>query len=81
MLLTSSPSSILQIVAQNDHADGVFFQVERQAGDAAGELDHFAGHDARQAVDAGNAVAHLQHAPDFADVDVRLVLLDFSLEN
>ncbi len=63
-----------QVVAENDHADGVLFQVERQADDAAGELDHLAGHDARQAVDAGDAVAHLQHAADLADVDLRLVL-------
>ena len=50
----------------------VLFQVEGQADDAAGELDHFAGHDAGQAVDAGDAVADFQHAADFADVDLRL---------
>ena len=81
MLLTSSPSSILQIVAEDDHADGVLFQVERQADDAAGELDHFAGHHARQAVDARDAVAHFEHATDFADVDLRLVVLNFRLDD
>ncbi len=50
----------------------VLFEVERQAADAAGELDHLAGHDARQAVDAGDAVADLEHAADLADVDLRL---------
>ena len=48
--------------------------------DAAGELDHFAGHDAREAVDAGDAVADFQHAADFADVDLRLELLNFLSE-
>src|SRR3712207_8799941 len=41
------------------------FEVEGQAEDAgARELDHLAGHDAGQAVDAGDAVTHLQHAAD-----------------
>ena len=66
-----------QVVAQDDHADRVLFEVEGQADDAAGELDHFAGHDARQAVDARNAVAHFQHATDFADVDLRLEVFQF----
>ena len=48
--------------------------------DAAGELDHFAGHHARQAVDAGDAVADFQHAADFADVDLRLVIAQFPAE-
>ena len=77
VLLTSSPSLILQVVAQNDHAHRVLFQVEGQADDAAGELDHFAGHDARQAVDARNAVAHFEHATDFADVDLGLEVFQF----
>ena len=49
--------------------------------DAAGELDHFAGHHARQAVDARNAVADFQHATDFADVDLGLVVLNFLLND
>ena len=39
-------------VAEDDHADRVLFQVEGQPVDAAGELDHLAGHHAGQAVDA-----------------------------
>ena len=69
-----------EVVAENDDADGVLFEVEGQAVDAAGKLDHFAGHDARQAVDARDAVAHLDHAADLADVDLRLVLLNFLLD-
>ncbi len=67
----------VQVIAENDHADGVLFQVERQADGPAGELDHLAGHHAGQAVDARNAVAHLQHATDLADVDLRLVVSQF----
>ncbi len=63
----------LQVVAEDDDADRVLFEVEGQADDAAWELDHFAGHHAGQAVDAGDAVAHFEHATDFADVDLRLV--------
>ena len=50
-----------QVVAEDDHAHRVLFEVEGQAEDAAGELDHLAGHHAGQAVDAGDAVAHLDH--------------------
>ena len=38
----------------------------------AGELDHFAGHDAGQAVDAGDAVADFEHAADFARFELRV---------
>ena len=48
--------------------------------DAVGELDHFAGHDAREAVDAGDAVADFEHAADFADVDLRPVTARFPPE-
>ena len=70
-----------QVVAEDDDADGVFFEVERQADRAVGELDHLLGHDAREAVDAGDAVADFEHAADFADVDLRRELLDFLLND
>ena len=71
----------LQVVAEDDDADGVLFEVERQADRAVGELDHLLGHDAREAVDAGDAVADFEHAADFADVDLRGELLDFLLND
>ena len=71
----------VQVVAEDDDADRVLFQVERQADRAVGELDHLAGHDAGQAVDAGDAVADFQHAADFADVDLRREVLDFLLND
>ena len=75
------PLSDLQVVAENDHADRVLFEIERQADDPAGELDHFACHHAREAPDAGDAVAHLKHAADLPDVDARLVADDFLAKN
>ena len=67
----------VQVVAEDDDADRVLFEVERQAADAgARELDHLAGHDAGQAVDAGDAVADLQHPADLAGLELRPVLLD-----
>src|SRR5206468_3116581 len=70
-----------QVIAQDDHADGVLFEVERQADHAAGKADHLARHHAGEPVHAGNAIPDLQHAAHLADVDARLVLLDLGLED
>ena len=59
-----------QVVTQNDDTDRVFFEVEGESDRAVGEFDHFTGHDARQAVNAGDTVADFQHGTDFADVDL-----------
>src|SRR5262249_7441197 len=59
----------LQVVAEDDDGDGRLFQVKCQPADLGrGELDHLAGHDGGQAVDAGDAVAHLEDAADLPDV-------------
>ena len=63
----------LEVVAHDDGADVVLLQVERQAGDRlAGlrgrELEHLARHRRLEAVDAGDAVPHLEHGADFRDV-------------
>ena len=59
--------------AQKHRADIVFFQVQRHALHAAGELQQFADHGVLQAVDARDAVADLQ---DGADAD----FFDFGLD-
>ena len=51
----------LQVVAENDDADTVLFEVERQPRHAAGKLDHLAGHHARQPIHASDAVADFEH--------------------
>ena len=70
-----------EVVAQDDDADGRLFEVEGQPADAVLEADHLAGHDAREAVDAGDAVADLQHAPDLGPVTSGLELLDLALND
>ena len=59
----------LQVVAQDGGADVVLFEVEHQARDRLagllrGELEHLAGHGRLQAVDAGDAVPHLEDGAD-----------------
>ena len=46
-----------------------------------GELDHFAGLDVVEAVDAGDAVADRQHLADFGDFGFVAEVLDLLLEN
>src|SRR6202012_3011814 len=46
------------VVAADDDADIVGFEVQCHAPDATGEFDHFTGLDIVQAIDAGDAVAH-----------------------
>jgi hypothetical protein len=70
-----------QVVAENRHANAVFLQVERHADGPVGELDHLAGHHVRQAVDAGDSIAHLQHRAHFLDADRVVVFLDLRLND
>src|ERR1051326_2514065 len=67
--LTSSPSAIGLVLAEEHDADVVLFQVERESGDVVRELHELAGHDALQAVDAGDAVADRHDRADLGDVD------------
>ena len=60
----------LGVGAEDDDADIVGLEVQRHALDAAGELDHLAGLDVVEAVDAGDAVADRQHGADFGDLGV-----------
>ena len=72
----------LEVIAEDDDADRVFFEVEDEPADlGAGELDHFAVHGAGEAVDAGDAVADFEHAAHLARVELVLVGLDFTLQN
>src|SRR5262249_37405840 len=67
--------------AEDDDADIVDLEVERHAADAAGELDHLAGLDVVEAVDAGDAVADRQHLSDFGDFRLLAEILDLLLED
>ena len=61
MVLTSVPSTTLLVVAEQDRADFGLFEVQRDAEEAAGEVDHLIEHHVAEAFDVGDAVA------DFAD--------------
>ncbi len=69
------------VVAENNDADVVGFEVQRHAADAAGELDHFAGLDVIEAVDARDAVADRQHLTDFGNLGFLAEVLDLILED
>ena len=79
--LTVSPSLMVLSLPKITHADIVGFQVQRHALDAAGKLDHLAGLDIVEAIDAGDAVADAQHFADFADLRFGAEILDFALQD
>src|SRR5262249_33436850 len=69
------------VVAEDHDADIVALQVQRHALDAAGELDHFAGLHAVQAIDTRNAVADRQHLAHLGDFGLGAEIGDLLLEN
>src|ERR1700690_3894477 len=69
-------------VGTEDHdTDVVGFEVQRHAAGAVLELDHFAGLDVVQPVDAGNAVADGQHLSDFGNLSLLAEILDLVLQD
>ena len=66
--LTVEPSEIVGVRAEDHDADIVGLEVEGHALGAVVELDHLAGLDVVEAVDAGDAVADRQHGADFGDL-------------
>ena len=65
----------LEVVAEDDGADVVLFEVERERGDLlAGfrrrDLEHLAGHRLLQAVDAGDSVFDLEDGTDLLDIEL-----------
>src|SRR5262249_42105262 len=71
----------LAVVAENHDTDVVGLKVQRHAADAVLELDHLAGLDIIQAVDAGDAVADRQHLPDLRNLCLLAEILDLLFEN
>ncbi len=62
-------------------ADAVFLQVEHQADDVVGQLEHLRGHRVLEPLDTRDAVAHLDHGAHFLEIHPRLVLLDTRLKD
>src|SRR5258708_13279244 len=71
----------LAVGAEDHDADIVGFEIERHAAGAVLELDHLAGLDIVQTVNAGNTVADGQHLSDFGDFGLLTEILDLVLED
>src|SRR5579875_489384 len=69
------------VFAEYDDADIVGLEIEGHAPDAAGKLDHLAGLNIVEAVDAGDAVADRQHLPDLRDIRLAAEIGDFLLQD
>ena len=69
------------VVADDDGADRVLLQVERETHDVVGELEELSHLAAGQAIDAGDAVAHLQHAADVLGLNLSLEFLKLLAED
>ena len=70
---TSSPFLQIEVVAEDDGADVVLLEVQREAADGlvggrGPELEHLAGHRGGEAVDACDPVLHLEDGADLLDV-------------
>jgi len=64
----------LEVIAEHDGADVVLFEVEGEGGDGLTglgglDLEHLAGHRLLEAVDAGDAVLHLEDGTDLFDIE------------
>ena len=71
----------LGVRAEDHDADVVGFEVERHALNAVRELDHLAGLDLVEAVDAGDAVTHREHRADFRDLGLGAEIGDLVLDD
>ncbi len=71
----------LAVGAEDHDADVVGFEVQRHAAHAGLELDHLAGLDVVEAVDAGDAVADGQDLADLGDLGLGAEVLDLPLED
>ena len=76
MRRTSSSLFDVQILAEDRHADRALFEVEDLAELSVGEFHLLSCHGVAQAIDPGNAVAHLQHPAHFGEIDLVSKILD-----
>ena len=74
--LTRRAFGDVRVRAEDHDADVVGLEVEGHALGAVVELDHLAGLDVVEAVDAGDAVADRQHGADFGDLGVGVEIRD-----
>src|SRR5262249_24072593 len=79
--LDGLPFLDLAVLAEDHDADIVGLEIERHAAHAVLELDHLAGLDIVQAVDAGDAVADRKHLADLGDLGLLAEVLDLLLQD
>ena len=65
-----------RVFAEEHGADLIFFEVQRDAGNAVREREHFAGHDFVEAVNARDAVANGDDRANFFDGHRLLIIFD-----
>ena len=70
-----------KLAAEEHGADVVFLEVEDHAVNFMGKLQELTGHGLLQAMDAGDAVAHLDDGTDVVDVEIDLVALNLLLDD
>ena len=68
-------------VSEQRRSDVVLLEVQRDADDAVVELEHLHGDGALEPVDAGDAVAHLEHSADLGEVGLDGEVFDALLED
>src|SRR4029434_8493668 len=71
----------LAVGAEDHDADVVGLQIQRHAAGAVFELDHLAGLDVVQTIDAGDTVTDGQHLSDFGNLSLLAEILDLVLED
>ena len=69
------------VVAEDNDADVIGFEVQRHAADAAREFDHLAGLNVVETIDASDAVAHRQHLTDLGNLGFLAEVFDLILED
>src|SRR5713226_8869509 len=69
------------VVAEEHRTDLVLFEVQDHAHDVAGEREQLARHRVLEPVDARDAVADFDDAPDLLEVDLRLVARQLALDD
>ena len=70
------PLADVDVGAEDDDADRVLLEVQREAERPVLEFDHLARHRVPETVGAGDAVADLEHGADLVDAEVDVEGLD-----
>src|SRR5690606_14649847 len=73
--------SDFEVIAKDDDADGILFQVEHESARAVLELDHLTRHGRGESVHARDAVADCENAADLARLDLAAELFNLTLDD